>query len=637
MRFAGRFIDLLGHQMYGGAVPAVAEFIANSWDADATKVELSFPDDPKALDSKIIVRDYGIGMSFDDLNNFYLNIGYERRKIRGERTASGRLVMGRKGIGKLAGFGISDIVTLHSVKDGKLVEFSMDYSALKTMEEVDKFEILPDKDESSSEPNGVTVILSKLSLEKRINLDQFMRSMARRFALNTDEMLIEINGKSLQKEDIELDLRVPAENGNWQEEEIDGFGKIRFWFGFTKNTIQDPELRGASVFARGRLAQNTPFFFNLTGGISGQVGLEYLTGQIEANPLDDSFDCIATDRRAVNWQFGKAVALEAWGRDKIRELCKQWKKLREDKNVQTFKNKYSEYFSRIDLLPDQEKKDVTLALDKISRLERIEESDFKIIASSVISGIERESVKKIIRRINVTSPSALEELMAAVKEWDVISAVSTAELVVGRIEIIKKFDTYIKERLREKAGRGQLDMQTFLKEHAWLLGHEYEQLHPADFYHEHGIDKWIEDALIDADRNYSPVKQDQRRFDLLVIKNESQIVVLELMRPGEPADYDHVMRLNLYVTKIQTAINSAGTSSKFRNKWVSGILIADEIISDPTVSKTISDLRGNFEAVSWNGLLQSVQARYKEFFDVVKLRAPEDPRIAGLVNLEQEN
>jgi len=48
MRFAGRFIDLLGHQMYGGAVPAVAEFIANSWDADATKVELSFPDDPKA-------------------------------------------------------------------------------------------------------------------------------------------------------------------------------------------------------------------------------------------------------------------------------------------------------------------------------------------------------------------------------------------------------------------------------------------------------------------------------------------------------------------------------------------------------------------------------------------------------------
>ena len=164
MRFAGRFIDLLGHQMYGGAVPAVAEFIANSWDADATKVELSFPDDPKALDSKIIVRDYGIGMSFDDLNNFYLNIGYERRKIRGERTASGRLVMGRKGIGKLAGFGISDIVTLHSVKDGKLVEFSMDYSALKTMEEVDKFEILPDKDESSSEPNGVTVILSKLSL-----------------------------------------------------------------------------------------------------------------------------------------------------------------------------------------------------------------------------------------------------------------------------------------------------------------------------------------------------------------------------------------------------------------------------------------------------------------------------------------
>ena len=40
MTIAGRFIDLLGHQMYGGPVQAVAEFVANAWDADSTKVEV---------------------------------------------------------------------------------------------------------------------------------------------------------------------------------------------------------------------------------------------------------------------------------------------------------------------------------------------------------------------------------------------------------------------------------------------------------------------------------------------------------------------------------------------------------------------------------------------------------------------
>lgn len=83
-----------------------------------------------------------------------------------------------------------------------------------------------------------------------------------------------------------------------------------------KNTIQDPELRGVSVFARERVAQFTPFVFNLTGAINGQVALEYLTGQIKADLLDDAIDYIATARQTVNWQFGKAPVFEEWGKQK---------------------------------------------------------------------------------------------------------------------------------------------------------------------------------------------------------------------------------------------------------------------------------------------------------------------------------
>ena len=79
------------------------------------------------------------------------------------------------------------------------------------------------------------------------------------------------------------------------------------------------------------------------------------------------------------------------------------------------------------------------------------EEDFKIIANSMVSGVERESVKKIIQRINATSDEALPELYEAIKEWDIISAVSTAEVVFGKIEIIEKFKKHIDDRLPEKS------------------------------------------------------------------------------------------------------------------------------------------------------------------------------------------
>src|SRR5690606_2787620 len=127
------------------------------------------------------------------------------------------------------------------------------------------------------------------------------------------------NGETISKENLGMEYRYP-ENG-WQEEDIKDFGKIKYWFGFLTSTIKDSELRGVSIFARERVAQFTPFFFNLSGGINGQVALEYLTGQIKADILDDDIDYIATDRQTVNWQFGNAPILEEWGKNKVKELC----------------------------------------------------------------------------------------------------------------------------------------------------------------------------------------------------------------------------------------------------------------------------------------------------------------------------
>lgn len=634
MTIAGRFIDLLGHQMYGGPVQAVAEFIANAWDADSNKVEVSIPEDPKEEGAEIIVRDYGEGMSYQELIDRYLTIGYERRKQRGERTESHRLVMGRKGIGKLAGFGIAENIILRTVKDHWLIQFTLNYTDLKSKVEIEGFEFEPEIDKASDEENGATVILRNLKLERKINIESFRRSISRRFALNTELMDIVINGESITKENLDLEYKIPSGDGEWTEEEVAGFGKISYWFGFLKDTIKDPELRGASVFARDRIAQVTPFFFNLTGGINGQVGLEYLTGQVKADILDDEVDHIATPRQMINWQFGNAPLLEKWGQDKIKELCSNWKKRREEKNLEKFKHDYSEFYPRISALVGQEKRDVVMALERIAGLEKVGEEEFRTIANSMINGVERESVRKVIIRINTASEDALPELMDAIREWDIISAVATAEVVSGKISIIEQFNKYIEERLREKTPRGEIDMQGFIKDHPWLLGYEYEHLQPADIHHEKGVDKWIEEVLRETDKEFK--KEDERegrRFDLLCIKDDLTIVILELMRPGVPADFDHVKRLERYVRRVRGAIQQKGTLKEFKNKTVYGLLIADGLMEDPSLAETIHDLRNILEAVTWKGLFELVEGRYRDLFQVLRMKAPDDPRIKGLVDL----
>src|SRR3989304_369057 len=99
MQYAGGLVKHLGLSMYRGAVPSIAELISNSWDADATRVEISLPFDVPLTDQEIRVKDNGHGMTWQQCPDAYLVIGRDRREAEGDRTASQkRQGKGHKGI-----------------------------------------------------------------------------------------------------------------------------------------------------------------------------------------------------------------------------------------------------------------------------------------------------------------------------------------------------------------------------------------------------------------------------------------------------------------------------------------------------------------------------------------------------------
>ena len=309
LNYSGRIIDHLGIQMYQSPVAAIAELVANAWDADANGVTIDLPTTTGEA-AEIVVKDDGIGMTFNECRDRFLNVGYARRGSRNaERSPNkGRRVLGRKGIGKFAGFGIAQVIRVETVsaKTGEKTVFEMDINKIRSDDYVDvngaeiDVEGYDGPDKNRRKQHGTTIRLKQLSMQRARSPEAFARRMAKRFLLHQSatDFRILVNGTPLPEADdrFPVQFTFPGEyrdkehpegmqvSGEWATEVVGG-RKVTWRVQFYEEPIGDDELRGISVFAGGKMVQ-APFFFNLSGSLSGQHGQQYISGQIQADFLE---------------------------------------------------------------------------------------------------------------------------------------------------------------------------------------------------------------------------------------------------------------------------------------------------------------------------------------------------------------
>jgi hypothetical protein len=320
--YGGSIVVQLGSQLYPSVTAAVAELISNAWDADARNVWVTIPfgEDWEGPDSTIEVIDDGIGMDRKEAQFKYLVVGRERRvDDKTDKTPGGRLLHGRKGIGKLAAFGTGKRLEVVTRRAGETpVGFRLDYDALRSLEPaeaapVDEFSPkVPAGPDGKALKQGTRVRLTKLQAKRRPSEERFWLSMSRRFSLDTSQMCVRINGEPLKRLDMKFQYLFPkdaapagvevGEDGMATELVEDGEGgqrEVRWWIGFTETPVKDELLQGINVLARGKQAQR-PFKFERTGGTQSQLGYEYMVGEVDADWIDegieDDRDLIASNR-----------------------------------------------------------------------------------------------------------------------------------------------------------------------------------------------------------------------------------------------------------------------------------------------------------------------------------------------------
>lgn len=100
-----RLLSLLGEQLISDQAVGLIELVKNSYDADATRVDIELTGLTSVETSQIILRDNGFGMSRDDIEQKWLSPAIdhkERQKKAKQRTPRGRLPIGEKGVGRFA-------------------------------------------------------------------------------------------------------------------------------------------------------------------------------------------------------------------------------------------------------------------------------------------------------------------------------------------------------------------------------------------------------------------------------------------------------------------------------------------------------------------------------------------------------
>lgn len=119
-----RLKDIIGQGLINNSNIAIIELIKNARDAKSKSVNIHFSNaDDMQASSKIVVQDFGNGMSYDDVVNKWLNIAYSEKR----QDEKGGLA-GDKGIGRFSCDRLGKKLDIYTkTKNGDLVHLFVDW------------------------------------------------------------------------------------------------------------------------------------------------------------------------------------------------------------------------------------------------------------------------------------------------------------------------------------------------------------------------------------------------------------------------------------------------------------------------------------------------------------------------------
>ncbi|WP_186811590.1 BbrUII/HgiDII family restriction enzyme [Cellulomonas persica] len=491
----------LGLNLYSNLPAVLSEAVANAWDADATRVEITVDADR----DRVVVQDNGLGMSRTQANERYLNVGYGRREDaenqHGQMTARGRQVMGRKGIGKLSLFSIAKTIEVQSrptldpddpaAAPGEPVGFVMDLEDIQRQIAHDGsvYRPTPVPTDEIDVQVGTRLTLTNPSKDLRRAGAHIKSRLARRFSMLTDDFTIVVNGASIDPSDRDLmkkcryvwvfgtgplaDALTAARTRNGdhvdaRSGQTPGGRQIVGWIGAAKTSsdLRAPDADGESgnrvaILVRGKLAREDVL------DAVGHSGLftKFLAGELHADFLDDDAqeDIATSSRQGVREDDERFVDVRSFVEQELKKVGTDWNALREADGLNDAAKEVPAITDWIDGLKGHDTKaSARRFVARVSSMALEPQHRRDLLAGAVVT-FERLHRRDRLSEIEEKDPANLPALLEAFRSIDDVEAAMYYDIVQQRLDIIEKFEGLTDDDVIEAT------LRDYLFEHLWLL------------------------------------------------------------------------------------------------------------------------------------------------------------------------
>ena len=592
-------VDHLGLNLYSNTPAVVSEVIANAWDADATRVEITIDENANS----IIVSDNGHGMDLDEINRRYLLVGYRRRDEQGPETPNGRRPMGRKGIGKLSLFSIGSRIFVHTKKRGSHPEaFLMDaHEIRRTVDEQETTararnesiaprycpDSVPFDQASLMDDSGTTVKIMDLKRQLTgASVVGLRKRIARRFGLLADDFEIVVNGATVgfsdrdyfgkarflfQYGDYDYSTHCPnlepsegkggtsailreSRFGADGAPDQDGVHSINGWIAIARRSNDlddrtsdhDDNLNKITILMRGKVAQEDILQEYRLGGLI----TKYMFGEVHADFLDvdDDDDIATTSRQHLAEDHPRYVALKKFIERELRHIWSETNKLKDQREFETAirSNPYvKQWYDTLGKTLKRSAKSVFRGID-VANMD--DEHRHRFYANAVLA-FEHLKMKYALDEIDHVDDSNMEAFLDWLADMDAIEASYYFEIVRERLRIIEELQQRVDDDDYEKV------LQKYIFDHLWLLDPAWER---ATQYQQ--IEERIQNAIERVPmRNKSHVRPDIRYRRVAGVH-----VIIELKRPSVSTRKTEIEdQVRDYIAAVRQKINQDPDEARF--------------------------------------------------------------------------
>jgi uncharacterized FlaG/YvyC family protein len=588
-----RLLDHFGIAMYNTVPKAIAELCANGYDADASSVEITY------TKNLISIVDDGAGMSQQDLAEHYLRLGRDRREENdgGEITAEGRAVIGNKGIGKLAGFGIAQTMVVRTWKKGKETSIRLNRDELDEAADLESFEIKPAVGKAKRGAHGTEIRLIDLMDDVPLPEAEKLREYLARHLPSRPGWSISVNGVECTLADIPGDKFAISET-------IKGVGKVSGFYVIARD--RRGLLPGFAVRVRDRIVQDRSLF-GLNQQAHGYFNIARIVGEIEPDFLDpiggskskrDQF-VINTSRSGFNPEDTGVQALESWARKKLESIADGLAKERAKERKKAALKRSPELEKRLkDLGPEVYAKLDQTVESVISKLSK-NESDETIeqIVDLIIRYYESDALRVILETIREAAPEEVERLSRLLAEYGAARIGEVTETLHTQIEVIEVLYRKVTEGVIEA------EIHNIIAKNIWLLRDDLTYWFDNKTFATKLSKALGKDFEFASGKRPDLVCYDDRPLREKKGDPPQRLLVVEFKRPGVKISSKELQQVMLYKNVFAKSLANIDDDS------TEVIVLGDEF--DPSFDRKAL----TYTIKSYEEMLEDARNRYRELYE----------------------